>query len=110
MIPKSPVKAKYRNIKTIVDGITFHSKREAKRYLELQILQRSGSITELELQPSFQISIGGVKICKYIGDFSYTDQMTDRRVIEDAKGMRTREYILKKKLMKAVHGIEIIEV
>jgi hypothetical protein len=46
---------KYRNIKTIVDGITFASKKEAKRYSELKLLERAGMITDLELQPAFNL-------------------------------------------------------
>lgn len=105
MMPRAP---KYGNRKTVVDGITFDSAKEAKRYGELKVLQRAGEITSLELQPRFPIVINGVKVCTYVADFGYVDQIGSP-VVEDVKGMKTREYILKRKLMKAVYGIEILE-
>jgi len=99
---------KYGNRKTVVDGITFHSAKEAKRYGELKLLQRAGEITSLELQPRFPIVINGVKVCTYVGDFGYVDH-TGSPVIEDCKGFKTAIYRLKAKLMKAVHGIEVLE-
>jgi hypothetical protein len=99
---------KYRNIKTTVDGITFDSAKEARRYSELKLLERSGRITGLEVQPSFPIVINGVKVCTYKADFGYVDQIGSP-VIEDCKGFKTPVYRLKKKLMLAVHGIEVLE-
>lgn len=103
MIPK------YRNRKTVVDGVTFDSQKEARRYSELKLLERAGSITSLELQPRFPIVVNGVKVCKYVADFGYVDQIGSP-VIEDVKGVKTPMYNLKKKLMRAVHGIEIVEI
>lgn len=105
MMPRPP---KYGNRKTVVDGITFDSAKEAKRYGELKVLQRAGEITSLELQPRFPIVINGVKVCTYVADFYYVDEIGSL-VVEDCKGFKTREYILKRKLMKAVHGIDILE-
>ena len=62
---------KYKAVKTVIDGITFDSKREAKRYTELKLLEKTGMITHLELQPEYQITINGAKICKYRADFRY---------------------------------------
>ena len=62
---------KYKAVKTTIDGITFDSKREAKRYTELKILEKAGYITHLELQPEYPITINGIKLCKYIADFRY---------------------------------------
>lgn len=107
----APKQAKYRNIKTEVDGIIFDSKREASRYLELRILEKKEEIHFLEVQPSFTLQVEGQKICKYIGDFSY--YVNGELKVEDVKSAFTRKnpvYRLKKKLMKAVFGIEIIEV
>jgi hypothetical protein len=105
---------KYNNRRTTIDGITFSSAREAKRYCELKILQRVGKITDLQLQPRFPIVIGDQKVCTYVGDFSYREQhapdLAGPVVIEDAKGVRTDIYKLKKRLMRAVHGVEIVEV
>ena len=91
-----------------VDNICFHSKKEAKRYMELKLAQNVGLISELELQPTFDLSVNGVLICRYRADFRYRQDR--KQVVEDAKGFKTPEYKLKKKLMLAIHGIEIQEV
>lgn len=101
-------RAKYRNKKTVVDGIKFDSQREATRYSVLKIMQAAGVISDLRLQVPYVINVNGLKICKYVADFVYIDN--GREVVEDVKGMKTPTYNLKKKLMKAVHGIEIQEV
>lgn len=100
--------AKYKNRKTIVNGITFDSAKEARRYSELVLLEKAGVINTLKLQPSFKIVVNGVKICTYRADFSYTEN--GKFVVEDVKGFKTRIYGLKKKLLLATHGIEIREV
>lgn len=107
---------KFHAVKTTVDGITFDSKREAKRYCELKLLQTAGEISELNTQPVFRLSVpdatsGGVaEVCKYIGDFRYVKN--GQVVVEDVKSKPTMTpiYRLKKKLMRALHGIEIVEV
>ena len=101
---------KYRAVKTTVDGIVFDSRREAVRYQELRLLERAGQITALILQPRLAISVQGVKICEYRGDFEYTDTQTGERILEDVKGVLTPVYRLKKKLVKACYGIDIQEV
>lgn len=98
--------AKYGNRKTLVDGVTFASAREAKRYGELKLLQRAGEISELSLQPKFELGINGVKVCAYHADFSY--KCKGLVVVEDSKGFETQVFKLKRKLMKAVHGIEVV--
>lgn len=99
---------KYGNRRTEVDGITFASKREADRYGELKLLEKAGEIRELELQPRFALMVNANKIGTYIGDFAYCEY--GKLVIEDAKGVRTQVYEIKKKLMLALHGIAIREV
>ena len=98
---------KYRNIKTTIDGITFDSKRESIRYCELKLLAKAKKIQNLRLQLPYVIRVNGEKICKYIADFVYVED--GQEIVEDVKGMRTREYVLKRKLMKAVFGIDIRE-
>lgn len=90
-------------------GITFASKREAKRYGELMIEQRAGAIRDLRIQIPYVIEVNGVRICRYVADFVYF-RVGEGPAVEDAKGMQTPVYRLKKKLMKAVHGITIREV
>ncbi len=101
---------KYGNKKTVVDGIKFDSKWESQRYLYLKSLEKADRVKNLELQPKFIISVNGQKICTYIADFKYDKEDKDgvwEHVIEDAKGVETPEFKLKKKLMKAVHNIDI---
>ena len=99
---------KYRNIKTEVDGIVFDSKAEARRYAELNLLEKANEISDLRLQYPFECKINEKKICTYRADFDYYEG--DQWVIEDVKGFRTQVFRLKKKLVEALHGIEIREV
>lgn len=107
---KAKKRSKYRNEPTIYDGIRFASKREAARYLGLKAAQAYGKIENLKLQTEFAIEINGQLVCKYRADFDYYDCESGAWIVEDAKGFRTKEYQLKKKLMRAVLGIEIREV
>jgi hypothetical protein len=93
--------------KTVVDGKIFDSIKEAKRYKELVLLQSTGIISDLTCQVTFRLDVNGLLICKYRADFVYREN--GHHVVEDVKGARTREYLLKKKLMRAVHGIDILE-
>lgn len=105
--PKKP--NKYRAVKTVVDGIRFDSKAEAKHYQQLKLLEMAGEISDVELQVPFAITIGGFLICTYRADFVYVGRDRKRHVV-DCKGVRTKDYVIKRKLMKAVLGIEIEEV
>lgn len=98
---------KYHAIKTVVDGITFASKAEAARYQELKLLERTGAIAELITQPVFHLVVNGHKIGKYIADFQYYEN--GKIITEDVKGVKTPVYNLKKKLVKALYGVEILE-
>jgi len=106
MSPKI-ARSKYGNVKTVVDGMQFSSKKEATRFGQLKLLQKAGKISDLRLQPKFDLVVCGTKICKYIADFEYIENGI--LITEDVKGKRTREYLLKKKLMKAVLKIDIRE-
>lgn len=100
---------KYGNKRTVIDGITFASKREARRYQELKLLEQVGEIQDLVLQPSFDLIVQGGKIVgRYFADFKY--RIGNKVVIEDSKGARTDVYRLKKRIVEAVHGIKINEV
>lgn len=108
---------KYHNRKTVtVSGKVFDSRREAKRYAELALLAKAGYIKDLKRQVKFVLipkqrtkKGEAVRECAYIADFTYTDARTGEQVVEDAKGYRTPEYRIKKKLMLQVHGIEVVE-
>lgn len=92
-----------------MDGRVFDSKKEAARYQELSMLERSGIIKSLVCQPKFPLDVNGTRICTYIADFSYVDQ-SGREVIEDVKGIKTATYRLKAKLMIACYGLRVVEV
>lgn len=92
-----------------IDGHRFPSQKEGRRYQELQLLVRAGSIKNLELQPSFPLVVNGKKICEYRADFKYFDQAKGSTVIEDVKGFKTPEYKIKKKLTEAIYSISISE-
>ena len=124
---------KYGNKKVTIDGEVFDSKREATRYKELKLLERCGAISDLRRQVTYELiptqrekstrvytkgrkkgqPIEGKVIEKavtYTADFTYIDSATGTVVVEDAKGMRTRDYILRRKMMLYIHGIKIQEV
>ena len=108
---------KYGNRKATLNGKTFDSLHEARRYQELRMLQRAGKITDLETQVPFELipaqRIGNrvaERQVRYVADFVYTDAETGEKVVEDAKGMRTRDYIIKRKLMLWRYRIRVREV
>lgn len=103
-----PKPSKYRNVKTQVDAIVFDSAKEANRYKELRLLEAHGAISDLTIQPKFELKYEGRKLCVYKGDFSYYEN--NFLVVEDCKGFRTQVYRLKKKMMAIILGIEIREV
>lgn len=116
-----PKKNKYRSISRVLDGIKFPSKKEARRYSQLKLLQRAGEITDLIVHRRYSIDVNDCHVCIYEADFSYMEKWREadpqrghglegwRMVVEDVKGFRTKEFKLKKKLMRAVHGIEVRE-
>ena len=104
--------SKYHNRKTLVDGIQFDSQKEANRYQELILMERAGLIRSIELQPRYDLIVNGHKLGFYKGDFRYEVVATSILMVEDVKSPATKTavYRLKKKLVKALYGIEIIEV
>lgn len=98
---------KYRNVPNVVDGIRFASGREALRYSQLKQLEKAGVIEGLRLQRRYQLMVNDYHVCTYIADFWYIDKQTGQEVIEDAKGIKTREFITKAKLFYAIHGKKI---
>ena len=102
---------KYNAKKTVVDGITFASRLEADRYVQLRLLEKADEITALVLQPEFQILRGFVnpdtgektRSRFYVGDFQYIDNSTNKMIVEDTKGMETPEFRLKWDLVKSLY-------
>ena len=108
---------KYGNRKVTFDGHEFDSKKEAERYRVLKSMVELGIISDLSLQQKFVLiptqRIEGKLVeyeCAYVADFMYTDNETGKTVVEDTKGFRTRDYIIKRKLMLWRFGIRIKEV
>lgn len=107
--------SKYRAKPAIVNGIRFHSQREAARYLDLRLLEKAGEIKELELQPKFPIYVcrrqnGELhKAFDYVADFKYREGPRGVLVIEDVKGMKTPLYRLKKKAFELQYDMQIRE-
>lgn len=106
---------KYGNRKTTVDGVTYDSAKEARRGAELRLLERAGEITDLHRQVKYELlpaqRRGGRVVerpVSYVADFVYKEN--GEEVVEDTKGMRTKEYIIKRKLMLWQYGIQIREV
>ena len=95
---------KYKNQKVVVDGHTFDSKKEARRYGELRLLARAGKIKDLELQPKFELiptirtETETLRKVSYIADFKYIDLESGKVIVEDVKGFKTDVYLLKKRL------------
>ena len=105
---------KYNAKKVKYDGITFDSLAEGKRYLILSNLLKGGIISGLELQPKFKIIIDNApvkysngRIMTYTADFSYIEN--GERITEDVKGVKTRDYIIKKALVEHIYRIRIRE-
>jgi len=101
--------SKYQNKPVELNGIRFASQREAARYSELRLLERAKDISLLRLQVRHPLRVNGRLICTYVSDFEYYGNGTGL-IVEDAKGVKTPVYKLKKKLMKAICGIDIQEV
>ena len=106
----APRRHKYGAKVETVDGVRFASRREARRYRQLKALADAGAVANLRLQVRYPIAVNGVTICTYVADFVYNEGgPAGPEVVEDCKGYRTPEYRLKKKLMRAVYGVEIRE-
>lgn len=122
---------KYGNKKTTQDGIFFDSRKEARRYAELKMMLRAGVITDLELQKPFELIPAQYepvarygkngkcledgkkcieRACVYKADFTYFDKEKNALVVEDTKGFKTKDYIIKRKLMLYKYGIKIQEI
>ena len=123
-----PKSNKYKNQKITVDGIEFDSIKEGQRWTELRILEKAGKIADLQRQVKYvlipaqrepdRVGVrGGVikgklieRECSYVADFVYKGLEKKELVVEDTKGFRTPEYIIKRKLMLYQYGIRIKEV
>lgn len=125
LLEKQPKPSKYRNVKVVVDGHTFDSKREARHWGELKVRERIGEIRNLEhhpkaidlLCPSYPNMVdhqgfANSVVSRYEPDFTYEELIEDEWVgrVVDAKGKKTAIYMLKKRWLFLQSGIEILEV
>lgn len=104
----SEKKSKYGSKRVEFDNIKFHSQKECSRYKVLKILNERGEITDLKLQVKFELKVNDELIEKYVADFTYYDKQGNY-VVEDTKGFKTNDYKRKKKWMKNIYKIEILE-
>lgn len=108
--------AKYKNKKVIVNGIEFASQKEATRYWELWLMEQNGYIKDLKTQVKYELipkqkgELRNERAMNYVADFVYWDNEKNKEIVEDTKGFKTKEYIIKRKLMKYLKGIEIVEI
>lgn len=132
IISRTNKKSKYHSIATFIDGIEFDSRKEARRYQELKLLEKAGKISNLEMQVPFELipaqyeecdevytkgprkgerKVGACieKAVTYRADFVYKDK-NGNTVVEDTKGVKTKDYVIKRKLMLYVHKIRIKEI
>ena len=102
---------KYRAFKTTVGGITFDSGLEARRYTQLKMLEKAGTIKNVQIQPKFRLMDSykydgkTIRAIDYIADFMYEED--GKRIVEDVKGIRTKDYIIKSKLFIKKHILEL---
>lgn len=106
--------SKWRNVRVPHQDHWHDSIKERARCFTLQILEQRGEIRQLRRQVTHELRVNGVKVCAYRSDFEYDELASDdpwlwRPVVEDVKGKRTDEYVIKRKLMLACYGIDIRE-
>lgn len=101
LLQRAKRRSKYGAEKVVLDGIRFDSKAEAARWIQLKEMQRKKIIKGLELKPVYKFASG----VKYIPDFMYIENQ--KWVTEDVKGVETREFKTKKKMMLHEYGIDV---
>ncbi|KQS79058.1 hypothetical protein ASG25_10760 [Rhizobium sp. Leaf384] len=104
---EKPKRSKYNAQRTLIDGICFDSKAEAAYYAELKIRARAGEVSDVEMQRPYELCVGGHLIATYKADFVFWDHQAKRRRVIDVKGVETTVFKLKRKLMRACHGIVV---
>ena len=102
-----PKTNKYNNRVIFIDGIRFPSQLEGNRYLQLKMMVKGKMVKSFDRQVVYKLDINGVHICKYIADFVITWE-DGTLTVEDTKGVETPDFKIKKKLMLAILGIEVV--
>ena len=111
---QQPLKrSKYNSRAVEIDGYRFASAKEGRRYQALRLMEKAGEISDLKLHTPYELAVNGVKVCTYIDDFNYWHEKTCTLVVEDVKGYRHgnpyRMFKIKAALMRAIHGIDVVE-
>lgn len=100
-------RSKYKNVKTTIGGEKFDSKREALRHIVLKDMEKHGEIFNVKRQPRYSLIVNDVKICTYVGDWRYFVKArgfpSGMEVVEDSKGVQTRDFRIKWKLCQALY-------
>lgn len=98
---------KYNAKRVLLDGICFDSKAEANYYAALKLREKANEVTDIELQRWYDLIVNGVLVARYRADFTFYDRLLRNRRIIDVKGVETRDFKMKRKLMKACFGLDI---
>lgn len=106
-LSSKPKRSKYGAKRTLLDGICFDSKAEASFYAALKQREKAGEVTDIERQREYDLMVNGVLVARYRADFVFFDRILRARRVVDVKGVATRDFRLKAKLMKACFGIEV---
>lgn len=107
-ILSKPKRSKYGNTKVMLDGILFDSKREAAYYAELKQREKAGEVVGIELQRPFALlGTNGMLMATYKADFCFWDNVADRFRCVDVKGVETKDFKIKKKMMLGLLGITV---
>jgi len=107
-ILSKPKRSKYGNKKVTEDGITFDSIRERDYYRQLKLREKAGEVIGVELQRPFALlGNNGMLIATYKADFCFWDNVADRFRVIDVKGVETKDFKLKKKMMLGLLGINV---
>lgn len=103
---------KYGNVPTTIDGIRFDSRKEAQDYVTLKLLEQSGQIRDLVLQPRFTLQTGGgdMRSIEYVADFMWLDTHTGKMFVRDSKGHQTDVFKLKAKMFRRLYPQYVYEV
>lgn len=98
---------KYGAKPIVIDGHRFASKREGQFYSALKLREKAGEVYEVQMQTPYLLIVYGQLVCTYKADFVFYDAVEKRNRVVDVKGVQTKDFIIKRKLMRACHGIEV---
>ena len=104
---------KYHNRKVEIDGYKFDSLKESRRYLELLLMLKAGEIRDFKVHPQYDFWVNSKWVGSYRADFSYKNRQSFDVIVEDVKSTatkRARDWPLRRNLMRAIYGIEVIEI